>query len=322
MKKILLSVVCLVMVGMQSMKAQTPAAIMLMHQGKATMYSNQELTNAVAAAEAGDTIFLSNGTYSVMSGLTIDKPISLIGAGQTTVVSGDVTIAIDSTATITGRLLDGIKFTHSVIFNQSPGGVIIRKCYIPINLWIGANSGSVQADRCYFRYFNNKESFHHNFSAQNCVISQLCTSETEYSGNIMFTNCNIGDFEGADYKIKATFVNCIVRINGEIYNHSSYINSAHNKVNESNYGTFSNCYSASYSFSSDYGDGFPSFGEGFSAVNLQSAGYLGTDGTIIGAEGGSTPYNLTPSLPTVSQSSFSVDNSTRTLNVTLTVTAE
>ena len=42
MKKILLSVVCLMMVGIQSVEAQTPAAIILMHQGNATMYSNQD----------------------------------------------------------------------------------------------------------------------------------------------------------------------------------------------------------------------------------------------------------------------------------------
>ena len=104
MKKILFSVVCLMMVGIQSVKAQTPAAIMLMHQGQATMYTSQELPTAVAAAEAGDTIFLSNGTYPILSGLTINKPISIIGAGQETIVSGDITVDIDSTTTMTGHL--------------------------------------------------------------------------------------------------------------------------------------------------------------------------------------------------------------------------
>lgn len=321
MKKILFSVVCLMMVGIQSVKAQTPAAIMLMHQGNATMYSNQELTTAVSAAEAGDTIFLSNGTYNVLSGLTIDKPISLIGAGQGTVVTGDVTIAIDSTAILTGRLLDGIKFTHSVILDQSPDGIIIRKCWIPVNFWIGSNAGNIQVDRSYIRYFCNKYDFHHSFDAHNSVISQLCTSQNEYSGNIMFTNCNIGKFEAGDNKIKATFINSLVRIDSGVYNHSSYVNCVINVANNSSYGTFSNCYDFNYAnFSSDNGNGFPYFA--IDASYMVSNGYLGTDGTIVGAEGGSTPYTLTPSLPTVSESSFTVDDSNRTLNVTLKVTAE
>lgn len=329
MKKILLSVVCLIMVGIQSVNAQTPAAIMLMHQGKATMYSNQELTNAVAAAEAGDTIFLSNGTYSVLSGLTIDKPISLIGVGQSTVVTGDVTVDIEGTATIIGRLLDGMRLTHSLIINKNPETITIRKCWISVDLRLNEGAGDVIVDRCYARYFMPISGFNKAFSATNSVFSQYFKSSDTFqvstTGNVIFTNCNLGDFYyGDSYNGNATFVNCLTGNPNRSASSNTFVNCG--VTIYSNSGTYDSCYAigsdTSTYFSIDKDTGFPTPPESCSAEALQTAGYLGTDGTIIGAEGGSTPYNLNPSLPTVSQSSFTVDNSTRTLNVTLTVTAE
>lgn len=339
MKKILLSVVCLMIVGMQSVMAQAPAAIMLMHQGQAKLYSGQELVSAVSAAEAGDSIFLSNGTFSVVGGLTINKPISLIGAGQNTIISGEVTVDIDSTATITGRLLDALKLTRSLIVNQNPDAITIRKCWIPNNLQLNENARNMIVDRCYVRYFVPLEGYSSTFSATNSVFSQ-CGGENimSHTGNVIFTNCNLGGFyvyhwaSFQDYYSfieNATFVNCLI---GSFENSSStntFINCGGNSdTNNTNLGVFDNCYNlTSHSNiklrSFDENSGFPTFArELCSAENLQKGNYLGTDGTIIGAEGGSTPYNLNPSLPTVSQSSFTVDNSTRTLNVTLTVTSE
>lgn len=324
MKKRLLSVVCLMVVGIQSVMAQTPAAIMLMHQGQATMYSNQQLSTAVAAAEAGDTIFLSNGTYSVATGLTVDKPISIIGAGQETIVSGDITVDIDSTTTMTGRLLDAIKMTHSLIVNQNPGSIVVRKCWISVDLNLNATAGNMILDRCYTRYLIPVEEYDNALSATNSVISQYGHNGINDSkvGNILLTNCNIGKLW---YPVKKTFVNCLI---GEIDSYSgsssSYINCGSNSgTNSTSYGSFDNCYRMNSSvenlFDTDNNNGFLTLKTEY--VEMLS-NCLGTDGTVIGASGGSTPYTLIPSLPTVSESSFTVDDSNRTLNVTLKVTAE
>lgn len=322
MKKILFSVVCLMMVGIQSVKAQTPAAIMLMHQGNATMYSNQELTTAVSAAEAGDTIFLSNGTYNVTSGLTIDKPVSIIGAGQGTVVSGDINININinTTNTITGRMLDALNCTGSIAISDSPDGIIIRKCFVQKTLSLGAGTGNVFVDRCYFRYFYSENGgFSKSFDAQNSVFSELQGNSSDgYSGNITFTNCNIASFKGNTiFRANGTFVNCIVD-NG-INNYGVYNNCLVFSTSSEYGSSFNNCWTgfSTSNFSTD-SSGFPTI----SGISLEERHYYGTDGKIIGAEGGSTPYTLTPSLPTVSESSFTVDDSNRTLNVTLKVTAE
>lgn len=325
MKKILLSVVCLMMVGIQSVMAQTPAAIMLMHQGQATMYTSQQLTTAVTAAEAGDTIFLSNGTYSVQTGLTIDKPISLIGAGQGTIVSGDIIVDIDSAATVTGRLLDGIKFSHSIIFNQSPDGIIIRKCWVSVNFQLTKGCGNVQLDRSYVRYYSSSE-FQHSFAANNSVVSQY---KNGYTGNIIFTNCNLGSFykenTGYQFNGNSTFINCIIGDLANSHSSNTYINCISNEIytNDTSYGTFDNCTAIHVPYNST-GENILSFdnNNGFPTPRIEYDSYKGTDGTVVGVEGGSTPYTLTPSLPTISESSFTVDDSNRILNVTLKVTAE
>ncbi|MEH6937413.1 glycosyl hydrolase family 28-related protein, partial [Bacillus sp. JJ664] len=56
----------------------------LTHDTKTTYYSN--VANAVAAAVNGDVIRLSEGTFKLNSQIRIDKGISIIGAGESTVI--------------------------------------------------------------------------------------------------------------------------------------------------------------------------------------------------------------------------------------------
>lgn len=329
MKKILLLVVCFMIVCMLGAKAQSASAIMLMHQGQAKMYSNQQLPTVINEAEAGDTIFLSSGVYSVLSGLTIDKPLSIIGTGQNTIISGDVTVNLDSTATIDCRLLDGLKLTHSLNIIQNVNTITIRKCWISNVLFMRENAGTLMVDRCFARSLIPVTGYNGSFSATNSVFYQYGGDESSYqlTGNVELTNCYLHWFYSEDHNGNATFVNSIIANMENSAQTNMFINcGGDGPMGYSSHGRFESCYSmigGTGMGSFDTVTYFPTYNSGaFSSENLRSMGYLGTDGTIIGAEGGNTPYNLTPSLPTVSQSSFSVDNSTRTLNVTLTVTAE
>ena len=58
------------------------------------------------------------------------------------------------------------------------------------------------------------------------------------------------------------------------------------------------------------------------ASTLQSNGYLGTDGTVVGIDGGDTPFTLVPSVPKVTSSDLQLDNEKKELNVTLTVSPQ
>ena len=52
---------------------------------------------------------------------------------------------------------------------------------------------------------------------------------------------------------------------------------------------------------------------------LKTNGYLGADGTIVGINGGDTPFTLESSVPTVTSSELNLDLENRKLNVKLTV---
>ena len=49
--------------------------------------------------------------------------------------------------------------------------------------------------------------------------------------------------------------------------------------------------------------------------------YLGTDGTVVGSGGGTTPYTLVPSTPKVTDYTIRVDPDTKKLNVNIKVSA-
>ena len=111
MKKILLSVVCLMMIGMQSVKAQIGIAA-LHHAGSVSVFKEDKVANAIAAAVEGDTIYLSEGHF--LGNFTIDKPIHVIGSGQGTIIDGNITISIDNNPTLTGYLLTGLYINSSL----------------------------------------------------------------------------------------------------------------------------------------------------------------------------------------------------------------
>ena len=50
-------------------------------------------------------------------------------------------------------------------------------------------------------------------------------------------------------------------------------------------------------------------------------GYLGTDGTIVGPNGGVRPFNLVPAVPSLEDIKMEVNYNTKKLNVTVKVKA-
>ena len=126
MKKILFSVVCLMMVGMQSVKAQVGIAA-LHHEGKVTIFGEDKIASAIEASVDGDSIYLSEGHF--LGNITVNKAIHLIGSGQGTIIDGDVTISIDNTPTLVGYLLTGMHIIGDIIPNKSLNGLRISQCY-------------------------------------------------------------------------------------------------------------------------------------------------------------------------------------------------
>ena len=55
-------------------------------------------------------------------------------------------------------------------------------------------------------------------------------------------------------------------------------------------------------------------------VNYGSSSYLGNDGTMVGCYGGQSGYSRTPEVPRVTKHQLSIDPTTQTMHVNLTVT--
>ena len=116
-----------------------PGKIARQHAGSVTTFS--DLTLALAASVSGDTLYLPGGSIYASSTVTIDKSLTIIGAGHypdstaatyQTIIPSIVNIVTGAD----GGGLFGIKFGGTVQFgtstaNQNVNNFRIVRCYIP-----------------------------------------------------------------------------------------------------------------------------------------------------------------------------------------------
>ena len=174
-------------------------------------------------------------------------------------------------------------------------------------------------------------------TVMNSIIAYLNSSGG--TGSVAtFINCNI--LSRYSEIANQTFINCIFGYGG--YYYSNYSNTYGSSKNYNSYElincTLLNCLYNTYSASSYqnsnvgnsilqscYGvDNGTSLLTDLSKDVLLANGYLGNDGTIVGINGGNTPFvsDMLPAAPKVTDQSISLDLENKKLNVSLKVTAE
>ena len=156
MKKILLVLVGVMVMGIQSVTAYTPQ-IALQHNGSVTQqFEATQLQDAFNAAVNGDTIYLSAGTFSG-SYPTIKTAITVIGAGaESTVINCTVfRVSIPDSPQLTAHLLDGLRINGNLSFNRSITGAKIRKCKIGNVFFYDYDYYYTIFDRCSIQYLVN-----------------------------------------------------------------------------------------------------------------------------------------------------------------------
>lgn len=302
MKKNFFLTICLAVLSISQAMAQA-AKVALQHDGFVTLYNTDELQKALDASVDGDTIYLNEGTFT--GNVTIAKKVSLIGAGQNTIISGSITITYNGT--LIARILDGLNINNSLILSGKTNGLCVRKCSFH-SLVFGSFTENALFDRCFQNYTGSTGRFNLNNNIKNLrvVNSKIADlyGKVDNVANAVFVNCNVH----ADSYVndaKATFINCIIRNwNSSFYEDSYFTNcymyTSINSVNEKNceYGTF------------NWGTDFEFNG------NIE---ITGTDGTQVGIYGGTTPYTLVPSVPTVTSYNLNVNTTTKRLNVNISV---
>lgn len=289
-----LTLFCCAVLGTMQVKAQTVANVALSHNGNLTLYNADDLQTAVDASVNGDTLFLSSGSFP---SCTISKRISLIGAGQNTIVNS---VTINTTGTLTSRILDAMKVTNNIVLQPSStlSGVSIRKCYAG-SIYGYANLTNILVDRCYFGsfYFENKPT---NMRITNSILGTGKVSSTVNSiDDIILVNCNVYAANNYNYPIRGNFINCIVYgsyVDNSFFT-SCFLTGSINANNQQNcqQGTLSNTY-------------YP---------EQWTTTMTGTDGTPVGITGGANPFTLVPSSPEMESYTLNVDSQNRKLDVTI-----
>lgn len=327
MKKQLIMMACMLMASIAAF-AGTNSKILLQHEGGVKVYESNQMTQAMTDAVKGDTLFLSEGTFA---GFDLTKEVMIRGCGKTTIITGAVKIAIAGNPTFSAPLLDALKIDNSFTVSQPCNKLHIRKCWITGDISFSAKSEDVLIDRC----SNFNSNFKRFLISSNIVSMTVMNSVIEYlysngaTGSVAtFINCNIL----SRYSVIAnqTFINCIFG-NGGYYNYSSY---SYDLTNCTLLNCLYNTYSASSYQNSNVGnsilqscygvDNGTSLLTDLSKDVLLANGYLGNDGTIVGINGGNTPFvsDMLPAAPKVTDQSISLDLENKKLNVSLKVTAE
>lgn len=273
--------ICLMMLC--SLVAMSKKGVVLESNGKAMMYS--DLTTAVNAAVDGDVIYLvRNTSYDCPKGLLIQRLIQLRGDG-TPKINGDVTISIDGMPEMKEPVMEGIFVNGKVTVTQSINNFKLRHCQFS-TIQFAAPMPNGLIDRCYARDDFMIPPVSENFTVRNSRIYNLTSTSLDNS-TTLFVNCNI-------YYIHCEFaagkfVNSLIN-RGYDYEKFALKNSV--------LASCGYCYDV-FKKDSDTTIEFNCSNQSYNVVssNVSSnVDWIGDDGTKMGAEGGATPYTLTPTV--------------------------
>lgn len=313
MKRVFSMLVALTVAVMSYSQSRLVAT--LSHNGEiSAYYGASALQEAYEAAEHGDIITLSSGTFASVE---ITKALTIRGAGMyvdslaqilPTVISGGLTINI--TDDVEQQLtIEGIYNDHSINIYNTLEGVAFLKSRINCITYGGGNSekkGNITFVHCkILDYLNiNDNSFatcvnsyiqnpytsgnpSSNFDFLNCFI------ETNYISNIQYsslTNCIINSINvsgGPQLPPSTIALYCL----GKDENGFNIFSNTSNTTNTNFTDELSTLFKT---YTGTYNDA-----ESFELTDMAKGLYLGNDLTEVGMYGGNYPFNPTPSYPQI-----------------------
>jgi len=312
---ILSSLICVASFG------QSLYRTILSHNGQLTQYDITHWTDAISDAVAGDTVYFTPGYFN--SGFTVDKPIILIGAGvaqsdiwcanetsgiqnalagcgisgQSTRIGGAITI--DYEGTLTKTMLEGFLVNEGLRINKPVTGLSVKRCHFGGDIGVvedGTTVTNITLESLRFR----------NLYCGTFVTPDIhnCYFDALNGQNLALRNCSFSVI--GDYSNGFSFLNCIDGDNYMYQNANVYKNCIYEVDGTGDGSTYTNCH--------QYTDGW-----NLTKEELENAGYLGDDDTVIGPLGGTTPFTLIPSQPYVSASTVTYNATNNKLNVNITV---
>ena len=303
MKAKTLLTACLFMLAVGANAANDGKAI-LHHDKKPTaIYDADKLSDALNAAVAGDTIYLSAGMYPTF---TLDKAITIKGAGTNTKISNGVTIDIPGNPTLTSSLLEAVEVNGAITVKSDMTNFLIKMVKTTDLQFANQLNTNALVDRCYLDKFTITSAMT-DFYVRNSYIWNLTSTSLKFN-KCNFINCRIqGDWN----KAAGRFINCELSraVDSYLTIKSSIL--SYSLVYSRFIGVDASTYQEKVYFDDNNG--------WLSVDDRLNKGYICKDGTVVGVEGGKTPYSLTPSGPKETSSTVKVSDSEKKLNVSITV---
>ena len=307
MKAKTLLTACMFMLGVGANAANDGKAILHHDKKPAAIYDADQLSEALIAATAGDTIYLSAGMYPTF---TLDKAITIKGAGTNTKISNGVTIDIPGNPTLTSSLLEAVEVNGAITVKSDMTNFLIKMVKTTDLQFTNQLNTNALVDRCYLDKFTITSAMT-DFYVRNSYIWNLTSTSLKFN-KCNFINCRIkGDWN----KAAGRFINC------ELGRMENYLTIKSSILSYSLVYSYKNLLGVDHSTYQEKEKVyfFDSNDNWLSVDDRLNKGYICKDGTVVGVEGGKTPYSLTPSGPKETSSTVKVSDSEKKLNVSITV---
>lgn len=334
MKKIFFIIICCLTMATSEALAQDNGKIFLQHNGIITnIFDRDGMSDAISAAAEGDSIFLSAGNFH--GSFTINKSISIIGVGandnsnnRTFLDYGGSDIRIESSETqsIDAIHLEGVYMCNSFNICTNTNNLTIKKCYFQNGISFGWNNNcwvkNAKIDRSRVSYLGMSGQIE-NLTVKNSKINNTYGTGGITIASCKYINCNI---RSVGSNTKAMFVNSIINSIGNgteefLSSQSMLVNTLYHNMN--GYDPMEkcsqqDCWSSTETLIQDNGNCDCTMTE----EQLKAANYLGTDGTVVGIEGGVNPYTLERHIPVITQKGTKVDLDSKKVIINVNVTAK
>lgn len=321
MKKLFLSMV-VVMIATMSY-AQSSVLATLSHNGEiSTYYGATALKEAHDAAEHGDIITLSSGSFQAVD---ITKAVTIRGAGMQpdsiakiypSKVVGD--FAINIADTLEQRLtVEGVYFNNIVsVYNKLKNATFVKSRFDTFTSIYGWDNGYGKMENLAFIHckiascFTNQNSSN-SVSFVNSVIMNPVVGQSDYTNNSFeFTNCIVRWINSAPYYSShyAIYRNCILSTD---YSSQYYLNSTnmvYNCLGVWKYNMFEKLQSLGMFYTTkNMSDVFKTWtgtytdAENFELTDDAKTQYLGDDDKELGIYGGNLPFSPNPTNPKITK---------------------
>ena len=324
MKKTIYAIAMMLMTGISAFSQAEDTKVILQSGAATTIYDGTNISTAIGAAKKGDILYLSEGTYA---SFTIDKEILVRGVGEKTYINGDLTIAIPNNPTLTQAVLEGIRVSGKVLISQPVTDLILRNTLINGELNVNAALPNGLIDRCWV-YIINLNDNTNAMTVKNSKVNWISAASLTYN-TCNFVNSNVGG--RLNNTTAAVFTNCVIgsRARHDYWNNAGYYGLGTmessvfiNSLFCTNDGAIGSTSTNNGCWLINNGYGVCDGGTLESRYDHVAENFIGTDGTVIGIYGGTTPFTLDPQVAKVTESSFKVDSENKKLTVKLKVAAK